>query len=143
MRKIHLIQYAVKHQYFRLLILSMVLPALLVGGCLYYLILMLLAENLGIPESIFGHLVPVVRQINHILLFGLPAMIVALIGWGVVLTTKMIGPIARVEKELIKIAKGDYSGRLKIRSGDILKPIADEINILLDKVEELQKGGGW
>ena len=35
-----------------LIMISMAVPLLLAGGCLYYLVFTLLAEQLGIPESI-------------------------------------------------------------------------------------------
>ena len=141
MRKLQLIKYAVGSRYFRLLLISIVLPTLLLGACLYYLIFMVLAEDLGIPEAIAAHLLPVIHKINGLLLFGLPLIILLIAGWGLIIFTGLVGPINRVKKELDGIIKGDYSERIKIRKGDDLKPIADGINTLLDKIETMQKAG--
>ena len=139
MRKLQLIKYAVESRYFRLLLISITLPTLLLGACLYYFIFMVLAENLGIPETIAAHLLPVIHKINGLLLFGLPLIILLITGWGLIIFTGLVGPIDRVKKELDGIIKGDYSERIKIRKGDDLKPVADGINTLLEKIQELQK----
>ena len=117
----------------------MAIPLLLVGGCLYYLIFTLVAEQLGIPESIAYNLFPVIKKINLMLAVSLPPLFLLLILWGAVLSHRFVGPIERIEKEIEKITKsGDYSKRLKVRKNDEIKPIADVVNRLLDCVE--QKG---
>jgi len=139
MRKLQLVKYAVESRYFRLLLISIILPTLLLGACLYYFIFMVLAENLGIPETIAEHLLPVIHQINGLLLFGLPLIILLITGWGLIIFTRLVGPIDRVKKELDRIIKGNYSERIKIRKGDDLKPVVDGINKLLDRIEAKQK----
>jgi methyl-accepting chemotaxis protein len=49
---------------------------------------------------------------------------------------RIAGPIDRLEKELDKIAKGDFSLRLKIRRKDELHSIAEGINKVLDRIKE-------
>ena len=69
-------------------------------------------------------------------------MVIILIMWGFALSSRLAGPIARVEREVAQIVKGEYSKRIKVRKKDDLKSIADGINILLDKIQELQKRRG-
>ena len=127
-------------RYLALLVASMAIPLLLVGGCLYYLIFTLVAEQLGIPESIAYNLFPVIKKINLMLAVSLPPLFFLLILWGAVLSHRFAGPIERLEKEIDKITKsGDCSRRLRVRKHDEIKPIADAVNNLLDCVE--QKGG--
>jgi hypothetical protein len=69
----------VQLKYLVLLIVSMAVPLLFAIGCLYYLIFSLMAEQLGIPESIAYNLFPVVKKINGILALGLPPLFLLLI----------------------------------------------------------------
>lgn len=139
MRRTNFIRYVLQSRYLRLLLVSIILPALFVASCLYYLIFTILAEDLGIPEAIAAHLLPVVHKIDGILLFGLPLIIIILAIWGFIVSGRLVGPIARMEKELKEISEGNYSERIRIRKGDDLRPIAEGINALLDRLEELQK----
>ena len=118
-----------------LIMVSMLIPLILVGGCLYYLIFTLVAEQLGIPESIAYNLFPVIKQINMILLIGIPPIVIFLLLWGIFLSHKFIGPLARIEREIMKISdSGDSSKRIRVRRNDAIKSIADAINKLLDAV---------
>lgn len=123
-------------KYLYLLMASMVIPLLFVGGCLYYLIFNIMAEQLGIPESIAYNLFPVIKKINMILALGLPPIFLILILWGIIISHRFAGPLERLEKEIDKLSKSDdYSMRIKVRKYDDIKPIEKAINKLLDKVE--------
>lgn len=121
-------------KYLALILFSILAPLFVVGGCLYYFIFQIMAEQLAIPESIAYNLIPVVNKINLILIIGVPPIIILLFIWGVSLTHRLIGPLKRLEEDLKKIAKGDYSIRVKIRKDDDLKPIADVVNEIIDKL---------
>jgi len=127
-------------RYLLLLIVSMIVPVVFVAGCMYYLIFTIMAEQLGIPEYVAYNLFPVIKKINMILLIGVPPLFIALILWGIVISHRLTGPIERLVSELKKIAEhGHYSSRLRLRKNDDMKPIADAINKVLDKVEEKHK----
>ena len=124
-------------RYLSLLLVSMVVPLVLVGCCLYYLIFTLTAEQIGIPEYIASTLLPVVSKINAMLLIGLPPLFLLLIAWGVVLSHRFAGPLERLEKEVKGVSKDNhYKHRIVLRKHDDIKPIADAINKLLEKLEE-------
>jgi len=59
MRKQYFIKGPIQSRYLILTVFSMIVPTLLVSGCLYYLIATLMAHELALPESIYGHLIPV------------------------------------------------------------------------------------
>ena len=127
-------------KYLALLVVSMVIPLIFAGGCLYYLIFTLIAEQLGIPESIAYNLFPVIKEINMILLIGLPPLFLLMIWWGVILSHRFVGPMERLEKEIDRISRDeDYSKRIRVRKHDDIKPIADSINKLLDRIERKYK----
>lgn len=124
-------------KYLTLLMVSMLIPLVFVCACLYYLIFTLMAEQIGIPEYVASTLFPVINKINLILLIGIPPLFLLLILWGIVLSHRFAGPLERLEKELHKITdKGHYKHKIILRKGDDVKPIADAINRLLDKIEE-------
>lgn len=123
-------------KYLVLLVISMAVPLLFSIGCLYYLIFSIMAEQLGIPESIAINLLPVLKKINTILAIGLPPLFLLLIWWGTILSHRFAGPLERLEKELHKIThSGDYSHRIRLRKHDDIRLIADAINKLLDSLQ--------
>jgi methyl-accepting chemotaxis protein len=137
MRNFFLVQNRLELHYLRLLALSLILPTLVVGGCLYYLIFYLLAEQIGIPEAVIDQLSPVVQKVNLFLMVSIPVLFIILISIGIFLSRKLAGPIERLEKELDEITQSNLvSRRLKLRKGDELKPLVDSVNILLDKIEK-------
>ena len=130
----------VQLKYLYLLMISMLVPVLFVGGCLYYLIFNIMAEQLGIPESIAYHLFPVINKINIILLIGVPPIFLILVLWGIVISHRFAGPLERLEKEIERVSgNGEYGKRIRVRKRDDIKPIADAINKLLDKIEGKDK----
>jgi len=134
-RKRYFIRSGLQARYLRLILLAVALPTFLFACCLYYLIFYLMEEQLGIPESIAYNITPVLGKINFILLVGLPVIAVALLLWGLLISHRIAGPIYRLEKELDKISKGDFSLRIKFRKKDELASIAEGINKILDKIE--------
>jgi len=125
----------VQLKYLILLIVSMVAPLLFAIGCLYYLIFTLIAEQLGIPESIAYNLFPVVKKINAMLAIGLPPLFLLLVWWGTVLSHRFAGPLQRLEGEIHKITHNhDFSQRIHLRKSDDVKSISDAINKLLDSI---------
>ena len=109
------------------------------GGCLYYVIFNLMAEQLGIPEVVAYHLLPVVKKVNIVLMVSLPMVFLILFSLGLVVTKNLVGPIERLEDELEEIISGNMSKRLRLRRRDELKPLTDSINTLLDKIEKPNK----
>ena len=130
----------VQFKYLILLIVSMAIPLLFAIGCLYYLIFTVMAEQLGIPESIAYNLFPVVKKINAILAIGLPPLFLLLIWWGAILSHRFAGPLERLEKELQNITHThDFSHRIKLRKNDDVRSLADAINKLLESIHGKSK----
>lgn len=126
----------IQFRYLALLMVSMVVPALFVGGCLYYLIFTVLAEQIGIPEYIAYNLIPVVKKINLILLIGIPPLFAILVMWGIVLSHRFAGPMERLQRELKKITEnGEYHKRITLRKHDDMVHLVGFVNKLLEKLE--------
>lgn len=137
MRKIYFAKTKLERHYLRLFELALILPTLIIGGSLYYVIFHLMTVQLGIPEIVVTHLTPVVDKVNLLLMIILPIVLLVLFSIGVILTQNLAGPIERVDRELQEIISGNlFARRLKLRERDVLKPLAKHINILLDKIEK-------
>ena len=127
-------------KYLLLLFVSMAVPLVLVGCCMYYLIFTLMAEQIGIPEYIAYNIFPVVNKINMMLIIGVPPLFLLLLLWGVILSHRFAGPLERLEEELKEIyGEKRHRHRISLRKHDDVKPVADSINKLLDKIEGQRK----
>jgi len=139
-RKKYLSSEPLQVKYLTLLVVSMLVPVIFVGGCLYFLIFNIMAEQVAIPEYVAHNVVPVIHKINLILLIGFPPLVLLLLLWGVVLSHRFAGPMSRLKNEIEAISRsGDYTKRLKLRRSDELRPLADVINRLLDKISGVKR----
>jgi methyl-accepting chemotaxis protein len=137
MRRIYFTKTKLEQHYLRLFELALILPTLIVGASLYYVIFHLMTEQLGIPEIVATHLTPVVDKVNLAMMIVLPIVLLILFAIGVILTRNLAGPIERVDRELQEIISENlFSKRLRLREKDVLKPLANHINVLLDKIEK-------
>lgn len=114
-----------------LLFLSAIIPALIVGVCLYYVIFDIMAWQLGIPEAVAYNLIPVAKKVNLIIAIAIPITIFILFVIALELSHRIAGPLRRIEKELDKMISGEKRGPIKIRKKDAFKPLVDKINKLL------------
>ncbi len=126
---------SLQSKYMFILVLSMVIPTVFIGGCLYYLIFTVMAEHIALPDVIARDLVPVIYRINYVLAIGLPLFFAVMITWAVILSYKFVGPLERLEEDIKAIDEGDYSVRLEIDKDHDLAPIASVINDLVDKLD--------
>ncbi len=122
-------------RYLMLVIISMLVPTLIVGSCLYYFIFTIMAEQLGIPEAIAINLIPVLNKINFMLIAGLIPLFILLFLWGLILSHRFSGPLERVERDLDKILEGDTSVRFKVREKDDIRGIVDKLNKLIERLK--------
>jgi signal transduction histidine kinase len=95
-----------------------------------------MAEQLGIPEVVAYHLLPVIEKVNVVLMISLPVVSLILFSMGFIITRNLVGPINRLERELKEIVAGQVPKKIQLRKRDELKPLVDNINILLNRIEE-------
>lgn len=138
-RKRLFIKSDLQKRYLILIVSAMLAPSLVILGCLYYLMVWVLARELVFPEAIFLSLAPTIQRINWILLFGLPGLCLLVFACALRFSHRLAGPIHRMETDLDKIAQGNRTLRLTLRKADALKPFADKVNEVLDAV--LKNGG--
>ncbi|MFH1752739.1 MAG: hypothetical protein ABH875_01000 [Candidatus Omnitrophota bacterium] len=137
MRNIFRVESKLQHRYLRLIEASLLLPTIIVAGCLYYLVFFLIADEMAIPEFIAVTLYPALERINMVLVISLPLLIVFLWGLGILMSHRMAGSIDRLTNELDDIVKtGDFKRRIKVRKEDELRPFVENIDKLLARVSE-------
>lgn len=137
-RKQYFIKGPIQSRYLILTVISMVVPTVLVVATLYYLQAQLMAQELGLPESIYGHLVPVLKKINIYLAIGLPIIFLIIFFYAVIISHRLAGPIFRLEKDLDRIIAGDHSVRVKFREKDALDNLANKLNQVLERLPKRQ-----
>lgn len=111
-----------------------VVPLVLLSAALYYLIYYSVFSELLIPEAIIATLLPAMKKVNIILVIAVPVSLYLILRIALIYSNRIVGPIPRLEKELDRIAAGDYSVRLKVRQKDELSNFVTKINGVLDKL---------
>ncbi len=81
------------------------------------------------PEKVPGFMMNlVVKQVLFTLILFLPIVLAG----SIYLSHKVVGPAHRLEKDIRKIAEGEFGLRLRIRKGDELRELAGEVNRLVE-----------
>lgn len=138
-RKRYFVKKRLQFKYLLFVLLAMIVPTLVCGGALYYLIWQTIAAEIALPEVIAENLVPALYKVNIILFISLPLIFLVMLLLSIVISHKIAGPVYRLERELKEISEGDYSRRIKFRSNDELQEIADGINKILEHISEEKK----
>jgi len=134
-----LVNHPLQKKYLLFIIVAMIVPAVIVGSFLYYFIFTLAAEQIGIPEAVYGNLLPVVHKINTMLLIGLVPLFGLLLLWGLILSHRFCGPLYRIERDLDRILEGDHTVHFRVRENDGIKSIIDRLNRVADIVKGKNK----
>jgi hypothetical protein len=131
-RRSPFVYHKVQHGYLKLVICAMFGPALVLAGCLYYLIWQTVAYELAIPELIHETLFPAFHRVNQILLVGVPLVSSVILFFAIQLSHRVAGPLDRIERELDTMVRtGNYKNPMRIRPKDELQPLVDKINSVI------------
>ncbi len=137
MRNIFRIKSKLQRRYLRLIEASLLIPTIVIGGCFYYLVFFLIADEIAIPEFIAIILYPALERINMVLIIAMPILLALLWGLGMLMSHRMAGPIERLNSELDDIVKsGDYKRRIQVRKDDDLRQFVENIDKILAKLGE-------
>ncbi|KRN89344.1 sensor histidine kinase VicK [Ligilactobacillus ceti DSM 22408] len=114
----------------------------------YYISITPLFSSSGNSNTIVGvvylraNLESVYDSINKItIIFATAALIATVIGLvlAILISSAITSPIDEMKKQTERIARGDYSGQVKIYGNDELGLLAQAVNDLSDRVEEAQE----
>jgi signal transduction histidine kinase len=131
------VPHSVQWDYLRLVLIAMIAPTFVATACLYYLIWQTVAQEMAIPELIAQVLFPALKQVNQVVVIGLPITFALIFFFAVKLSHRLIGPIYRLERDLETMAEtGDVHRFLRIRPHDHLHSLVAKINRVLRKARE-------
>jgi HAMP domain-containing protein len=71
-----------------------------------------------------------------LLVFGQLIIWAVLLVFGALATHRFFGPIIPLVRQLERLERGDYSGRVHLRKGDELEEIAGALNALSERLEK-------
>lgn len=132
-RKKKLLKDPLQHKLLLVIFLSAIIPAAIVTILLYYLIFNLLAWQLGIPEAIAYHLLPVAKRVTIIIVIALPVVLACIWIFSVGLSHKIVGPLYRIEQEIELRISGQEQSPIKVRQDDEFSSLVKVINKLIRK----------
>ena len=127
--------------YWKLILVTMFLTALIIFACLYQFLDRVIIKNPHMTYENARAVLSLFYQTSLFLVIAFPSITIALLIWGLIISNKIAGPLYRLEKELGRILNNsDFGRRLQIRKEDSLKDLSGQINQLLDKIDPSQKG---
>ena len=136
-RRTYFVPHSVQWDYIRLVLVAMIAPTFLATACLYYLIWQTVAQEMAIPELIAQVLFPALKQVNQIIIIGLPIVFGLIFFFAVKLSHRLVGPIYRLERDLETMSEtGDVNRFLRIRPHDHLHSLVAKINRVIRKARE-------
>ena len=113
------------------------LLTIIVAGVLLYL------YSRGVVDAEYLSFKPDVRRVSEVLLPVLIAAsltsIVAGLLMALFLPQKIAGPIFRIEQDLMQIRTGDLTKTVNLRYADILKELAQSVNMTVDDIGNMIK----
>jgi two-component system sensor histidine kinase ResE len=59
--------------------------------------------------------------------------------FGIKVSYRIVGPMVQIQRVLERALKGKYESRIKLRTDDYLHEIAEDINLLLEKLDQESK----
>lgn len=108
-----------------------VVPAFIVGVCLYYMIFQMIADQMMFPEAIASSVIPVAKKVTVLLLTTLPLSLYIIWLFALGFSHRIAGPLYRIEKELDARISGEKTGPIQIRKNDEMQILVEKINKLL------------
>lgn len=118
-------------------IMGVCLVAILIASILLYL------YSVNIVDADYLSFAPRVRKVSEVLLPILIAASLTSIVAGLLLALflpqKIAGPIFRIEQDLLQIREGDLTKTINLRCADILKELAESVNMTMHDIRILVK----
>jgi methyl-accepting chemotaxis protein len=130
-RKNFLVKTTFQFKYAALLIFAILFVVAIVGWNLYYE-----AGSIILDKARSGDVVDLVAAYNRLLWRGLPLILFAIVGVSIFISHEVAGPLVHLEKNMRKIAAGDFTGEVLLRKGDEFKEIAQAFNSMIDEIKK-------
>jgi nitrogen fixation/metabolism regulation signal transduction histidine kinase len=102
----------------------------LIGELLVYLVELPMMETLSGGSNI--------HMPMFLFWYNIPLLLVVILA-GIVITHRIAGPVYKIERKLEQVLQGDENTQIRLRQGDELQELADKINVLITRYQELRK----
>ncbi|MEZ7893174.1 MAG: HAMP domain-containing protein [Candidatus Wallbacteria bacterium] len=132
-RRIFLIKRGLQFRYMGVILTAMFLVSLIVGWTVYFSIW----GDISDPTKKSEELVEVFHQGNEMLIYRMAVVMLMISGLSVFVSHKIAGPVYRLEESAKTIASGDFSKRIRLRSGDELQDLADAFNTMTESLDKV------
>jgi len=132
-RRIYLIKRGLQFRYMGVILTSMLLVSLVVGWTVYFTIW----KDISDPTKTHDQLEQIFMEGNENLIYRLAVVMLMVCFLSVFVSHKIAGPVYRLEESAKIIASGDFSRRIKLRSGDELQELADAFNTMTDSLDKV------
>ena len=133
-RKQYIVRKEFQLKFIGLILGVVLLSSFIVGYTIYYNSWVMLGGKLAnvYPQ---GRLADIFRTVNIKILINVIFVTMLCMGIGIVTSHKIAGPIFRIKAFVMGLAAGNYSSRIRLRRGDDLQDLAEELNKLAEKLE--------
>lgn len=137
-RKRILIGRKLQFKYVSVILISVLVSCALIVLTVYFSCWSLLAEKNTNDQTaaIIGN---ILDNINILLLFELPIVLVIAGLIGLIISHKIAGPVYRLEKVARDVSRGDLTSNVNLRRDDELKNLSDAFNSVIDNMQRLVK----
>lgn len=132
-RRIFLIKRGLQFRYMGVILTSMLLVSLVVGWTVYFTIW----KDLSDPTKTHDQLEQIFVEGNENLVYRMAVVILLVCFLSIFVSHKIAGPVYRLEESAKIISSGDFSRRIKLRSGDELQELADAFNTMTDSLDKI------
>jgi len=138
-RKARLVRPDIQFKFLGVIVLSMLAPVVVIAGGVYYVIAFAASHGLEVNPETVQTIMPAVVLVVWFMFALMAVTAMWLVKMGLSISHKYVGPLERLERELTQIGDPPLSYRLSCRPGDVISPIVDPVNRLLDSVEQRVK----
>ncbi|MFC1623890.1 HAMP domain-containing protein [Candidatus Omnitrophota bacterium] len=134
-RRRYIIKRGLQFRYIGIIFIVALLAAVVTGYTVFATTWTLLGEKLAnvYPQ---GRLVYVFRATNMVLVRNLLFISPFVFIIALLFSHKIAGPVYRIERSLDEIAKGNLAMRIKLRKGDELWDLANNINAMVESLDK-------
>jgi len=101
---------------------------------MYYFIFILVTGGVNVSEPIAYNIFPLLYKVNLMISVGIFVIFAVFLMVMFYISSKLIGPLERLKKELKQIAEGDLTHRIKMREKDDCFFIGELVNQILDRM---------
>ena len=125
-------------RYIGLILAFMFVAVVVTGYTVYVTTWVMLGKKLAAvyPQ---GLLLDIVKKVNTVLVVRLLLLMPFVVIAGLILSHRVAGPIYHIKKFLGILRNGHYGEKLKLREGDELQDLADDINSFVSVLREGKK----